>query len=146
MYQIMDRDVRVGLTVDLALNRYEQDAATALAIAADQDALASRLMDCADARLSLARNAYGAHPPTMLNQSARALYLIECAGKAKRQASYMLSCAVTFERALGQPEGSAQHQAACAAWSDLMAEGIFSPAMYEGMEDAMDDLARSARL
>lgn len=119
-----------------------QDSATAFAIAADADALATRLMDCADARLSIARGAVWGdnpdalfyNPPAALNQSARALALIEKACETKRFSEFMLGCAVIFERAgLGDTslnDDDPNNQAAQAAWGALMSEGIFDREMY----------------
>jgi hypothetical protein len=150
MYRIMDRDTRIDFVWQTARANYfpdrtkvwdggSQDAATALAIAIDQDVLASRLLDCADIHFHLARCALT--PTGALRESARALQLMEKAGEAKRFANFMLGCAMTFERALGADEGTDDWRAASAAWSDLMADGIFSPDMYEGLEDAMDELS-----
>lgn len=158
MKQIQRQDIRRDLAMQLTgfltrpLLGGSQDAATAFAMAADADALATRLMDCADARLSLARGAVWGlnpdalyfNPPAALNQSARALLLIEKAGEAKRFSEYMLYCALVFEDAASvthDPNWENDSiavwifQEASSLWSALMSEGIFSPAMYSEFGD-----------
>jgi hypothetical protein len=153
MYRIMDRDTRIDLVWQTARANYypdqtkvwdggSQDAATALAIAIDQDALASRLLDCADIHFHLARCALT--PTGALRESARALQLMEKAGEAKRFASFMLGCAVTFEKMdwLGKQEDPSTEgdymvtdDLSREAWSTLMAEGIFDMEMYGELPD-----------
>lgn len=103
MYRIMDRNARLTFVTMIALGK-ERDATTALYIAMDQDALASRLLDCADTHFALARCALT--PTGALRESARALQLMECAGEAKRFADYMLDGAVAFECAQAADENS----------------------------------------
>lgn len=162
MYQIQLQEIRADLDKQLATlawddgTRYDgnhpilvlggsQDSATAFMIAADADALASRLMNCADARLAQASAAiWGSNidalyfnVPAALNQSARALYLVEKAGEAKQFSERMLDVALLFERAgylgdLSECEGDymAALDEHTLIWSELMAEGIFSTDMY----------------
>jgi hypothetical protein len=141
MYRIMLGSVRASLATDLALGR-EQDAATALAVAIDQDALAYRLLDCADIHFQLARCALT--PTGALRESARALQLMEKAGEAKRFSNFMLGCAVTFEKMdwLGKQEDPATEgdymvtdDLSREARSTLMAEGIFDMEMYGELPD-----------
>jgi hypothetical protein len=149
MYQILLADLRAdAMQAALSPNREclggSQDAATAFYIAADADALATRLMNCADARLSLARGAVWGdnpdalffNPPAALNQSARALALIEKAGEAKRFSEFMLGCALTFENCdvdgVVDPDtgDDPTMNAAQEVWNTLMSEGIFDRSMY----------------
>lgn len=123
-----------------------QDSATAFAMAADADALSERLMDCADARLTSARNAVWGdsdalfyNAPAALNQTARALYLIEQASAAKQFSERMLDAAVQFELTmylggLESPEREGDFMVATddaqIVWGGLMADGIFDSEMY----------------
>jgi hypothetical protein len=137
MYQIMLGAIRADLYRTLKEQSMNEDAAFAFAVAADQEALCYRLIACSDARLSLARIART--PVSALNEAARALYLLELAGKAKRFSNFMLGCALTFERAaylaglnLDETEGEymAVIDEAKLAWDRLMAEHIFGEEMY----------------
>lgn len=113
-----------------------QDSGTAFAIAADQDALAHRLLDCADIHFALATRALT--PTGALRESARALQLMELAGEAKLFSERMLSAAIIFERANDQPEGSDAWKLAAETWGQLMQEGIFDLDMYGDMNE-LDD-------
>jgi hypothetical protein len=153
MYQIMLGTIRADLARTLKYAKMDEDAAVAFAIAADQEALVERLLICSNARLSLARLARAS--VGALNECARALYLMECAGRAKRFSEFMLGCASTFERAaylagLSLDETEGEYMAviddAKLAWDHLMREGIFGEEMYayEGADSVIDKFTGDA--
>jgi hypothetical protein len=123
MYRIMLRDARITLASMLALGHEDPDAALALCVAIDQDALAKRLLDCADARLSNAR--YARTPGGALIEANQALALWIKAIDARQFADRMLDAAIVFEAASGSYRKRADVGEATKVWGDLMTEGIF---------------------
>jgi hypothetical protein len=143
MYRIMDRDCRLSLTVaavlegdpvdmgpDQPLGWIANDRDRCFWIAADQNALAERLLSCAEVHFALANIAMTS--VGALREAARALTLMEKAGNAKQFAIRMLDAAIVFERAiLPLAELSPDEQAditgaASVTWNKLMADGILS--------------------
>lgn len=150
MYQIMDRDVRFDVRHQLrrALNyransgQYllggSEDSAFMFAVAADQDSLANRLLDCAARRYANADRMISS--AAKLWQIARGLELIEKATEARMRADSYLNDAIVFETAIdatNQPDweqsplAQGQNRAAKESWSRLMSYGILSEDLYD---------------
>jgi hypothetical protein len=142
----MNRDIRADVNLQLSYafksstTRHEpiggsQDAAFTFAVAADQDALAERLLNCATAHYALAHRALT--DAGKLREAARGLELVIYASEARIRANNLLEDAVVFERAADRAYDDVVIMSkARNVWTRLMRDGTLSEELYEyGMDD-----------